>query len=57
MGGGFYDRTFAFRSVRKNSRPLLIGLAHGIQEVPALPTESWDMPVDMIATESRVISM
>ena len=53
MGGGFYDRTFAFKRQRPQSRPLLIGLAHSIQEVPALPTESWDMPLDIIATEKE----
>lgn len=53
MGGGFYDRTFAFKRQRPHSRPLLIGLAHSIQEVAALPTESWDMPLDIIATEKE----
>jgi len=53
MGGGFYDRTFAFKRQRPHSRPLLIGLAHSIQEVPELPTESWDMPLDIIATEKE----
>lgn len=57
MGGGFYDRTFAFKAVRKNGRPLLIGLAHSVQEVPALPTASWDMPLDVIATESFLIRL
>lgn len=55
MGGGFYDRTFAFKRQRPNSRPLLIGLAHSIQEVPALPTESWDMPLDIIATDRTLL--
>jgi 5-formyltetrahydrofolate cyclo-ligase len=34
---------------------LLIGLAHSVQEVPALPTESWDMPLDIIATEKELL--
>jgi 5-formyltetrahydrofolate cyclo-ligase len=55
MGGGFYDRTFAFKRQRPNSRPLLIGLAHSIQQVPALPTESWDMPLNIIATEKELL--
>lgn len=55
MGGGFYDRTFAFKRKHPNSRPLLIGLAHSVQEVPALPTESWDMPLDIIATEKELL--
>ena len=55
MGGGFYDRTFAFRAGRKNSRPLLVGLAHRIQEVPSLASENWDVPLDVIATESLLL--
>lgn len=55
MGGGFYDRTFAFKHSKPHSRPLLIGLAHSMQEVPALPTESWDMPLDIIATEKDLL--
>ncbi len=51
MGGGFYDRSFAFRKRAGCSRPLLIGVAHAIQEVPALPVQSWDMPLDFIATD------
>jgi len=55
MGGGFYDRTFAFKRSKPYSRPLLIGLAHSVQEVAALPTESWDMPLDIIATEKILL--
>jgi 5-formyltetrahydrofolate cyclo-ligase len=55
MGGGFYDRTFAFKRNRIHARPLLIGLAHSVQEVAALPTESWDMPLDLIATEKELL--
>lgn len=51
MGGGFYDRSFAFKRVRNTRKPLLVGLAHSVQEVPALPAEAWDMPVDYIATD------
>jgi 5-formyltetrahydrofolate cyclo-ligase len=54
MGGGFYDRTFAFKRQRKNSKPLLIGLAHSLQEVPSLSNENWDIPLDMIATEKNI---
>lgn len=45
-GGGFYDRTFAReRLVRWPRRPLLCGLAHGFQQVPALPVRPWDVPL------------
>lgn len=53
MGGGFYDRTFAF--VRRTPRlaPKLIGLAHEIQRVVRLPIEPWDIPLQGIVTEQR----
>lgn len=61
MGGGFYDRTFAW--TRKNSgtgkaigkRPRLIGVAHDVQEVDCLPTETWDVPLDLIVTGTRCL--
>lgn len=55
MGGGFYDRTFAYllrRAVWK--KPLLIGVAYAFQQVDALPHRSWDVPLDGIATEDRL---
>jgi 5-formyltetrahydrofolate cyclo-ligase len=56
MGGGFYDRSLAYRRSRTHSRrPTLIGLAHELQREPALAANSWDIPLDMIATEERVI--
>lgn len=54
MGGGYYDRTFAFRlSGRLAARgPLLIGLAHRFQEVPRLPLAAWDVPLTAVATDA-----
>lgn len=49
MGGGFYDR-----SLCGQPRPLLIGLAHDCQEVSQLPRDSWDVPVDFIATDTAL---
>lgn len=51
MGGGFYDRLLA-RLQRGVKRPQLIGLAHRSQQVPALPTEQWDEPVDIVVTDA-----
>jgi 5-formyltetrahydrofolate cyclo-ligase len=45
MGGGFYDRSLA------SGGPLLVGLAHGIQEADRLPAASWDVPMDAVLTE------
>ncbi len=51
MGGGFYDRTFAFRQGRGH-KPFLLGIAHQCQmyEQP-LPTESWDIKLDAVLTD------
>lgn len=55
MGGGFYDRTLAFRHARRRwRRPLLIGVAFGLQRCPTLPAEAWDVPLDGIVTEDGV---
>jgi len=58
MGGGFYDRSLAYRRSRTHSlRPKLIGLAHELQREQQLAANSWDIPLDMIATEERVIKV
>ena len=55
MGGGFYDRTFAFRRNPAHlPRPLLLGLAYELQKVAELPRQSWDIPLDGIATEQAL---
>lgn len=52
MGGGFYDRTLA-----GVSRPLLVGLAHAVQEVGSLPMESWDVPLDAVITGAELVTI
>lgn len=54
MGGGYYDRTLAFTQ-HANKKPVLIGIAHDLQEVNALPTASWDIPLDAIVTPTRIL--
>lgn len=54
MGGGFYDRSLAFLQERdRPSQPFLIGLAHELQLTESIIAQSWDIPLDAIATESR----
>lgn len=56
MGGGFYDRTFAFLLGRDHWRhPKLIGLAHACQEVDALRPAEWDVPLAAIVTDQEII--
>jgi len=51
MGGGFYDTTME-KVVSQGWRrsPLRIGLAHNCQQVPALPKEPWDIPLNAVVT-------
>ncbi|MCB2092778.1 MAG: 5-formyltetrahydrofolate cyclo-ligase [Rhodobacteraceae bacterium] len=53
-GGGFYDRTL--EGLRARGPVTAIGFAFGAQEVEAVPTESTDQPLDLIVTESDVIT-
>ena len=56
MGGGFYDRTLAFRRSREHwIKPQLIGVAHSCQQHPGLPRQPWDVPLDAIITERDII--
>ena len=54
MGGGFYDRSLAFRRWRKSwRRPLLIGIAHEFQKTKGITVRSWDVPLDAVVTEKH----
>lgn len=52
MGGGFYDRSLAYRKRRKNGhKPTLLGLAHECQKVDRLPLASWDVALQATVTD------
>lgn len=52
MGGGFYDRSFAFKRRRTQwQAPVLLGLAHHCQKTASLPSASWDIPLDGIISD------
>lgn len=54
MGGGWYDRTFAFRR-RAPAPPFLVGAAFDVQHVETLDQAAWDVTVDAVCTESSFI--
>jgi 5-formyltetrahydrofolate cyclo-ligase len=55
MGGGYYDRSFAFLQQRSHWRkPRLLGIAYEFQQQPAIQAHAWDVPLDAIATEAGV---
>lgn len=52
MGGGFYDRSLAYRKARKKChKPTLLGLAHDCQKVDQLPLQSWDVSLRATVTD------
>ncbi len=58
MGGGYYDRSFAFKRFQKGmKKPWLIGYAYEFQGVDTLPSECWDVPLDAIVTDTHFIQL
>jgi len=54
MGAGFYDR--ALEGVRASeTAPLLVGVTHDTAVVDALEPAPWDVPVDVVLTDRRVL--
>jgi 5-formyltetrahydrofolate cyclo-ligase len=57
-GGGFYDRTFAFKSTHKktalDAKPVMIGIAYEIQKIAFFIPEKWDIPLYKIITEENI---
>ncbi|GAB3379599.1 5-formyltetrahydrofolate cyclo-ligase [Lysobacter fragariae] len=51
MGGGWYDRTFAFRH-ENAAPPYLVGAAFSLQQVDTFQNEHWDVRLDAACTES-----
>lgn len=56
MGGGYFDRCFAFLNRRRRwRRPKLMGLAFACQEVKEIAANPWDIRLSAITTEAGVI--
>ena len=54
MGGGWYDRSLAFRHDRP-APPWLVGAAFAAQRVDALPREAWDVRLDAVCCEDDTL--
>ncbi len=55
MGGGYYDRTLAFKkNPQTSNKPTLIGLAFDCQQIKQLKAQTWDVPLDAIITPSAI---
>jgi 5-formyltetrahydrofolate cyclo-ligase len=58
MGGGWYDRSFAFRNDsggRRPPPPWLVGTGFAAQQVDTLAPEPWDVALDAVCTERGAI--
>jgi 5-formyltetrahydrofolate cyclo-ligase len=54
LGGGYYDRSFAFlRGLR--SKPRLVGTGFACQELPHIARAVWDVPLVGVVTEREEI--
>lgn len=52
-GGGYYDRTL--QMLRETGPATAIGLAFAVQELPDIPAEPFDQPLDLIVTDAGII--
>lgn len=50
MGGGWYDRSFAFRQDQA-APPWLVGVGFATQQVQDIGAQAWDVALDAICTE------
>ncbi len=60
QGGGHYDRALSAieaRLVDQGRRLVKIGIAWSIQEMPNLPCDPWDVPLDAVMTEKEWIAI
>lgn len=56
MGGGWYDRSFAFRRTQP-APPYLVGAAFALQQVDALDAEPWDVGLDAVCTDTSTFDL
>ena len=52
FGGGYYDRTLAM--LRASGAVSAVGIAYAAQELPEIPAEPHDQPLDWVVTERDV---
>ena len=57
-GKGYYDRYLAQRAAAATApagRPFAVGVAFACQQVPAIPSEAHDVPLDAVLTEGGLL--
>ena len=51
MGGGYYDKTLAFKANSMTTNPKLLGWAHQCQQITSIQSCDWDIPLNALMTE------
>jgi 5-formyltetrahydrofolate cyclo-ligase len=54
-GGGYYDRTFAFMYMHPPRAPFLLGLGYDVQQSQDCQPDPWDIKLNGILTESKLL--
>ncbi len=54
QGGGYYDRTFAFKHHNPTAMPFLLGVAHESQREGSLTPMPWDVTLNAVATDAAL---
>ncbi len=53
-GAGHYDQTLNYAKQKEGHLPFLIGLAYDFQKIPEIVPDKWDVPMNMVITETAV---
>lgn len=53
-GGGYYDRAFEFLK-KESQKPILCGIAYDFQQVPEIISENFDISLNAVVTETKII--
>lgn len=56
QGGGYYDRTFEHLRGEPERPPLLMGVGYAFQEIGPIAPEPWDVALDAIVTDERLVA-
>ena len=55
VGGGYYDRTFAFANEPDHDKKVqLVGVAFELQKLDSIEPQPWDVRLDAVVTQSRI---
>lgn len=54
VGGGYYDRSFAFLNEAASRTVRMVGIAYELQCVADLPIADWDVQLDAVVTELKI---